>query len=328
MVRLGVPKTYKLFVGGGFPRSESGRSLAVVSSAGRVLAHAARASRKDLRDAVEVACQAQPAWAQASAYHRGQVAYRLAEMLESRRAEFVALLQAAGRAVPVEQMMPGERRSGRAGGARRQRVVPTRQADTGRHTGRRRARLAPAQEVALAVDRLVCFAGWADKYAQVLGCQNPVAGPYYNFTVPEPTGVVGIVAPDEPPLLGLISLLAPPLVAGNTVVALASEAHPLPGIVFGEVCATADVPAGVVNILTGVRDELLPHMASHRGLDAIHAAGLAPEYARLLRSGTAENLKRVTVREGVDFRDEHACHSPWWIEPFVEFKTIWHPSGT
>jgi acyl-CoA reductase-like NAD-dependent aldehyde dehydrogenase len=311
--RLEITKTYKLFIGGAFPRSESGRSIAVCArgARGEVWAHIARASRKDLRDAVEAARKAQPGWANASAYNRGQVLYRMAEMLEGKRGEFVGLLRAT------------KRRSDGAtkGKARSTRGTP----------------VAPEREVAAAIDRLVCFGGWADKYAQVLGCNNPVAGPYYNFTVPEPTGVVGVIAPDEPSLLGLISLLAPPLCAGNTIVMLGSESNPLPAAVLGEVCATSDVPAGVINILTGKREELLPHFASHRDIDAIHAAGVSPEHARLLREGTADNLKRVTIvgsepegttaGHGMDWLDDKACQSPWTIEPFVEMKTMWHPSG-
>lgn len=187
-----------------------------------------------------------------------------------------------------------------------------------------------AEEVSLAIDRLVSFAGWADKYQQVLGCNNPVAGPFYNFTVPEPTGVVAVLAPDAPALLGLISLIAPALCAGNTVVALGGEGTPamLATAILGEVCATSDVPGGVVNLLTGMRDELAPVMATHRDIDAIHAAGLNAKLTQAVREGVAENLKRVVVRDGVDWTDATACQSPRWIEPLVEMKTIWHPSAT
>ncbi|MBL8764191.1 MAG: aldehyde dehydrogenase family protein [Phycisphaerae bacterium] len=286
---------------GAFPRSESGRTTAVVGPRGRVAAHVSRASRKDLRDAVTAARKALPGWSGAAAYLRGQILYRAAEMLEGRRSEFEALLAST---------VPG---------------------------GAARAR----REVNAAVDRLVAFAGWADKFAQVLGCNNPVAGPYYNFTIPEPTGVVGVLAPDEEPLLALISLVAPLLTAGNAVVALGSSAHPLAAAVLGEVFATSDVPPGVVNLLTGDRSELAPFFAAHRDIDAIHAAGVPEEVGALLRSGAAENLKRVTVRNGprpgvvrkggaaasVDWYDTGECHSPWWIEPFVEMKTVWHPVG-
>ena len=288
--RLEVAKTYKLYIGGAFPRSESGRSLPVTGGGGTV--HISRASRKDLRDAVEAAAKAQPAWADATAYNRGQVLYRMAEMLEGKRQEFAELLKAGART-----------------------------------KGRGAAALSPAREVEASIDRLVCFGGWADKYSQVLGCNNPVAGPFYNFTVPEPSGIVGVIAPDGPALLGLVSLIAPPLCAGNAVVALGSESDPLATAVFGEVCATSDVPAGVLNLLTGLREELVPHFASHREINSIHAAGLSPDHAKSLREGAADSVKRVTVREGVDFSDEAACHSPWWIEPFVEMKTMWHPSG-
>jgi acyl-CoA reductase-like NAD-dependent aldehyde dehydrogenase len=200
-------------------------------------------------------------------------------------------------------------------------------------------------EVAAAIDRLVHYAGWADKYSQVLGCNNPVSGPYYNFTITEPTGVVAVIAPDECPLLALISLVAPALCAGNTVVVVGSHANPLPAAIFGEVCATSDVPAGVVNILTGDRAELLPHIASHRDIDAIHAANLDSDQSTVLRAGIAENLKRVTVRgtmsekaaskhsiksgsaARINWFDNEQCQSPWWIEPFVEMKTIWHPAS-
>lgn len=303
--RLDVTKTYKLFIGGGFPRSESGRALPIRGPKGAVLAHVSRASRKDLRDAVSAARQAQEGWASATPYLRAQILYRMAEMLEGKRDEFVRLIAATA--------LTSTRATG----------------------GKARAE----REVGAAIDQLVCYSGWADKYAQVLGCNNPVAGPYYNFTTPEPTGVVGVIAPDSEPLLALVALLAPPLCAGNTIVALGSEAHPLATAVLGEVCATSDVPPGVVNLLTGSRAELVPHFASHRDLDALHAADLPPDQSAALRAGIAENLKRVTVREvgapgesnrkggGSGWYDEAETRSPWWIEPFVEFKTVWHPSG-
>jgi acyl-CoA reductase-like NAD-dependent aldehyde dehydrogenase len=306
--RLEVTKTYKLFIGGAFPRSESGRSLPIHDSKGQVLAHISHASRKDLRDAVEAARKAQPGWAAATAYNRGQVLYRMAEMLEGKRDEFVRLLKVAGSKTL----------------ARKPKSSPG---------------IASEREVAAAIDRLVCFGGWADKYSQVLGCNNPVAGPFYNFTVPEPTGVVGVIAPNDAPLLGLVSLMAPPLCAGNAIIALGSERSPLAAAVFGEVLATSDVPPGVVNLLTGKHDELMPHFASHREIDALFAAGVTPDQAKLLREGTADNLKRVTIiaapaskskksSAAIDWLDDDACHSPWRIEHFVEMKTMWHPSGT
>ncbi len=295
--RLGVTKTYKLYIDGQFPRSESGRSLAIAGPGGRVLAHASRASRKDLRDAVEAAKRAQAKWSEATAYNRGQVIYRVAEMLEGRREELAEAISATRPAAPAR-------------------------------AGKRPARgPSPRDEVDASIDRLVCFAGWADKYAQVLGCNNPVAGPYYNFTIPEPTGVVACVAPDECPLLALVSLVAPAMCAGNAVVAIAGQANPIPGVLLGEACATGDVPPGVVNILTGERAELLAHVSSHRDIDAVHAGNLDEAGEALLRAGTAENLKRVAVRRPVDWFDADACQSPWWIESFVEMKTIWHPSS-
>ncbi|RMH03284.1 MAG: aldehyde dehydrogenase family protein [Planctomycetota bacterium] len=287
--RVTVTKTYKLFLGGGFPRSESGRSLSVVDRRGRVVAQVCRASRKDLREAVEAAARALPDWSRRDAYNRGQILYRMAEMLEARAGEMAELLALT---------VPG---------------------------GLRRAR----RETAAAVDRLVHFAGWADKFPQVLGNANPVPGPYYNFTIPEPSGVTGVVAPAEEPLLALVSLLAPPLCAGCTIVALASPEHPLAASVLGEVCAVSDLPAGAVNLLSGRREELLPHLAGHREVIAIHAAGCSRAERRQLEEGTAGNLKRVRVvdLEAEAWYDEDECHSPWWIEPFVEMKTIWHPSA-
>lgn len=300
--RLEVTKTYKLFIDGKFPRSESGRTLVVAdrrtgaarrSAAGRVFAHTCRASRKDLRDAVVAARKAQPGWRGATAYLRGQILYRIAEMMEGKRAEFAEAI-AVSRAVA---------------------------------RGKARAAPSPDFEVTAAIDRLVGYAGWADKYQQVLGCNNPVAGPYYNFTVPEPTGVIAVIAPDEPALLGLVSLLAPAICPGNTVVALASQTNPIPAAILAEVIATSDVPAGVVNILTGQRDELATVITEHRDIDGVLAAGVSETHHRTLREGAAENLKRVRILGEVDWFDARACQSPWWIEPLVEMKTMWHPSA-
>jgi acyl-CoA reductase-like NAD-dependent aldehyde dehydrogenase len=262
--RLPVRKTYKLFVGGDFPRSESGRTYEAEGQ------NVARASRKDVRDAVVAARKAQPKWAAATAYNRGQVLYRLAEMMEARTADLAAVC------------------SGK-------------------------------KEVEAAVDRVVWYAGWADKLAQVLGSSNPVAGPYFNFTVPEPTGVVGILAPDEPALGGLVSRVAPAVVGGNAVVVVASETHPLAAVELAEAIATADVPGGVVNVLTGWRSELAPVLAGHMDVNAIDvtgANGLAPDLERL----AADNVKRVVHGSA----DEQ---SPWTIASFLELKTIWHPIG-
>ncbi len=262
--RLPVKKTYKLYIGGAFPRSESGRTYEAEG------ANVARGSRKDLRDAVRAARGAFAGWSGMTAYNRGQVVYRIAEMLESRRAEFADLSSGA-------------------------------------------------DEVDRSIDRLVWYAGWADKLAQVLGSSNPVAGPYFNFTVPEPTGVVGILAPDEPPLLGLVSRVAPAIVGGNTTVVVASETHPLAAVELAEVLATSDVPGGVVNLLTGFREELAPWLAGHMDVNAIDLAG-ADGQVEELEQLAAENVKRV-VRGAADDQ------SPWEIASFLELKTVWHPIG-
>jgi acyl-CoA reductase-like NAD-dependent aldehyde dehydrogenase len=299
---LSVVKTHKLFINGGFPRSESGRSLPVHDVRGQVAAHVSQASRKDLRDAVEAARAAQPAWAAMTAYNRGQVLYRMAEMLEGARTEMIDALQLA--------------------------TLPPSPASTGsRSPALRRGPKDAARELDASIDRLICFAGWADKHAQVLGCQTSVAGPYYNFTTPEPMGVVAIIAPARPALLGLVSLIAPALCSGNAVVALASAAHPVTGAVLGELGATSDVPPGVLNLLTGRLDDLVQPMAEHRDINAIAAAGVDDETARVLWLGCADNLKRVRIVAHRDaaWLDPAICESPGTIEPFVEMKTIWHP---
>jgi acyl-CoA reductase-like NAD-dependent aldehyde dehydrogenase len=262
--RLPVKKTYKLYIGGAFPRSESGRTFEAEGQ------NVARASRKDVRDAVRAARDGYGKWSTMTAYNRGQVLYRVAEMMEARRDEFAAVS------------------SGK-------------------------------KEVDRAIDRVVWYAGWADKLPQVLGGSNPVAGPYFNFTVPEPTGVVGVLAPDEPPLAGLISRIAPALVGGNAVVALASETHPLAAIELAEVLATSDVPGGAVNILTGYREELAPWLAGHMDVNAIDvtgADGLSADVERL----AADNVKRVV-------RGQADGQSAWQIADFLELKTVWHPIG-
>jgi acyl-CoA reductase-like NAD-dependent aldehyde dehydrogenase len=282
--RIPVTKTYKLAIGGKFPRTESGRTTAVNDSSQQLVAHVCRASRKDVRDAVEAATKAHSAWSGSTAYLRGQVLYRLAEMMEGKRLE---LAQSIGK----DDAQENER------------------------------------EVDAAIDRVVHFAGWTDKFAQVMGGSNPVAGPYHNFTIPFSMGAVGVIAPDEPSLLGLISLVAPVIAMGNSCVVLTSETNPIPSMVLAEAIATSDLPGGVINILTGFRDELVEHFSSHRGLIAIHASGVSDDHRTALRLGAADNLKRVTVRSGVDFFDASACEGPDWIDPFVEFKTIWHPSA-
>ena len=264
--RLPVKKTYKLFLGGAFPRSESGRTYEVQG------ANVARGSRKDVRDAVRAARAASGKWAGMTAYNRGQVLYRVAEMLEARTHDFAEL------------------------------------------TGSQ-------DEVERAVDRVVWYAGWADKLAQVLGTSNPVAGSYFNFTIPEPTGVVGVLAPERPALLGLVSRVAPAIVGGNTAVVLASESEPLAAIELAEVLATSDVPGGVVNVITGYKSETAPVLAGHMDVNALDLAGAdgsldVPELERL----AAENVKRV-VHGSVNGQ------SPWDAASFLELKTVWHPIG-
>lgn len=299
MSRLTVAKTHKLYIGGAFVRSESGRSEVIRDADWAARAHLCRASRKDLRDAVRAASKAQPGWADRDAYNRGQILYRLAEMLEGRRAEFTEELHITGAAAS----------SNEAG-----------------------------VEFDASVDRLVAFAGWADKFHHVLGCQNPVAGPYQNFTTPEPTGVTAIVVPDRPGLLGLVSLAAPLLCAGNTLVAVSGRTAPIVACLFAELSHTSDVPPGVLNVLTGDRAELIPHIAGHREINGVHAADLPDEAARMLRAGAAENLKRVKVRTiGLEpgdaearegWYDDEMMESPWIMEPFLDMKTTWRPAAT
>jgi acyl-CoA reductase-like NAD-dependent aldehyde dehydrogenase len=283
--RLDVRKTYKLYIGGAFPRSESGRSYVANDAKGRFLANAALASRKDARDAVSAARKAFGGWSGKTAYNRGQVVYRVAEMLEGRRAQF------------VDEVARSEGLTAR----RAEAAVDT------------------------SIDRLVWYAGWADKLAQVVGSTNPVAGPYFDFSVPEPTGVVAVIAPQESSMLGLVSVIAPAIVTGGTVVALASESRPLPAITLTEVLATSDLPGGVVNMLTGRVAEVAPWLASHMDVNAIDLAGVDDEtLARDLELASADNLKRV-LRP----REERWSATPdlsrmvWALET----KTVWHPIG-
>lgn len=277
--RLSVRKTYKLFIGGAYPRSESGRTYEVHDSNGAFLANAALASRKDARDAVVAARAAQPSWAAATAYNRGQVLYRVAEMMEGRRAQFVEeIAQAEGDADATAQ-------------------------------------------VDAAIDRWVWYAGWSDKLAQVMGNTNPVAGPYFDFTFPEPTGVVAVIAPQESSLLGLVSAIAPAIVSGNTVIVLASEARPLPAITLAEVIGTSDVPGGVVNILTGKVEEVAPWLASHMDVNAIDITGATDQAA--LQMAAADNLKRVFTRAD----DWSSTPDLERMRAFLESKTVWHPIG-
>ena len=281
--RLPVRRTAKLFIGGAFPRSESGRSYEVRSADGELLAWAARASRKDLRDAVRAARAAQPSWAARTASNRGQILYRVAELMEGRRVQFEHELTEAG----AED---------------------------------------PAAGVSAAIDRWVWYAGWADKIHQVLGASNPVAGPYFNFTIPEPTGVVGIVAPPEQSLLGLVSRVAPAIVGVNAVVVLASEPSPLPAVSLAEVLATSDVPAGVVNVLTGLTTELVPWLAGHMDVNAINVTGVPDSSRADAERLSAVNVKRVVRAKDVDPFSVEA-QSPYEVTALMEFKTVWHPMG-
>jgi acyl-CoA reductase-like NAD-dependent aldehyde dehydrogenase len=277
--RLRVRKTYKLYVGGAFPRSESGRSYPVTDAAGTLLAQAAQASRKDVRDAVVAARKAQPAWAKATAYNRGQVLYRVAEMLDGRREQFAAEVSAAGD---------------------------------------------DPSTVDTAIDRWVWYAGWTDKYAQIAGASNPVAGPYFNFSVPEPTGVVAVFAPQESSLLGLVSVIAPVIATGNTAVVVASEQRPLPAISLAEVLATSDLPGGVVNLLTGRTPELAPWLAAHRDVNAIDLTGVDAQARPDLQRAAADNVKRVYLPRHADWDADPGTSR---LTAFVETKTVWHPVG-
>ncbi len=296
MSRVDVRKTYKLYIGGAFPRSESGRSYEVFS-AGRnptFLANAAQGSRKDARDAVKAARAAQPGWAGATAYNRGQVLYRVAEVMESRRAQFVSDVR------------------------------------TGEGLSAARAETA----VSAAIDRWVWYAGWSDKFAQVTGTMNPVAGPFFNISAPEPTGVVAVLAPQESSLLGLVSVIAPAVVTGNTVVVMASKQRPLPAITLAEALATSDVPGGVVNILTGDPAEVAPWLATHRDVNAIDLTGAAGvdglEWGDLERAA-ADNVKRVRRPAGSGVQavepDFSAVPDLSRMQTLTETKTVWHPKG-
>jgi len=288
MNRLDVRKTYKLYIGGKFPRSESGKVLTAHGPDAAPLDNYSWASRKDLRDAVVAARGAFAGWAKASAYLRGQILYRAAEMLQNRAGELAGEIT--------------------------------------RSTG---ARAVQAEaEVAATIDRLVYFAGWTDKYAQVFGSVNPVASPHFNFTTPEPTGVVAVLAPDEPSLLGLVAALAPVILSGNTAVVVASEKYPLPALTFAEVLATSDLPGGVANVLAGRRAELAPHLAGHMDLNAIVDASGDAALGAQFQGGSALNLKRY-ARRALATADwaTPKTEDPYWILDTVEFKTAWHPIG-
>lgn len=287
MKRLNITKTPKCFVGGAFIRSESGRVAPYYDHWGDFLAHVPICSRKDLRQAVEAAVKAAPLWAKRSGYNRGQILYRLAEMLEARHTEMASALTHDGRTMESAQ-----------------------------------------EEVSASIDRLVHYAGWTDKFEALLGSVNPVADSYHNATIIEPVGVVGIIAADESPLLGLISLLAPAIAAGNAVVSLSSESHPYPGILFGEMLATSDLPAGVVNLLCGTRIELLPAFASHEQIRCIVAV-VSPDEHVLLDLGASESVKRIKAIPAGSLKEwqDDSCQGLEWMRCMVDTKTWWHPIG-
>jgi acyl-CoA reductase-like NAD-dependent aldehyde dehydrogenase len=286
MNRLDVKKTYKLYIGGKFARSESGRYLPAKSAKGEHLDNFAHASRKDFRDAVVAARSATESWTKSTAYLRGQILYRAAEMLQNRASELVAEIV--------------------------------------RSTGV--SAVKAKREVMLAIDRLVHYVGWTDKYQQVFGSVNPVASSHFNFTTPEPTGVVVVLAPDEPSLLALVSLVAPVILSGNAAIVVASEKFPLPSATFAEILATSDLPGGVLNILTGKRAELIPHIASHMDVNAIVDGTGDSELSAKLQSGVAINLKRYFNHASTDWFSAKV-EDPYWILDTVEFKTAWHPIG-
>jgi aldehyde dehydrogenase (NAD+) len=285
MAHLAVTKTYKLYVGGKFPRSESGRTYQVRDTAGALLANAALASRKDARDAVAAARKGHTAWAKATPYNRGQVIYRAAEMLQGRSSQFVELLGST----------------------------------------RDLTRDAAAAEVDTAIDRLVHYAGWTDKLSAVFGGANPVSAPFFSYTAPEPTGVVAVLAPAESSLLGLVSVIAPVITSGNACVVVAAEADPCVAITFAEVLATSDLPAGVVNLLTGRAAEIAPHLAAHADVNALDLTGAEPGLRVELEQAAAQTVKRVYVPGGTpDFR---AAPGTARLRAFLEMKTVWHPTG-
>lgn len=284
--RVPVAKTYKIYIDGKFPRTESGRYFTLEDGRGRVVANVCRGSRKDFRNAIVAARKAQAGWAGASAYLRGQILYRIAEMLEGRREQFIAELKLQGM-----------------------------------------TQRAALKEVDASIDRLIYFAGWADKYQQVFSAVNPVASSHFNFSVLEATGVVSIIAPDDSGLLGLISNVAPTIVGGNTCVVLASESMPLSAVSFAEVLHASDVPAGVVNILTGLRSELTEQFASHMDVNAIVFCDGKRDTARMIQEAASDNIKRVVARGDMDWHSDSSQH-PYLIRDTQEVKTTWHPIGT
>jgi acyl-CoA reductase-like NAD-dependent aldehyde dehydrogenase len=283
--RLSVFKTYKLYVGGKFPRSESGRVYEVTDSKGKWLANVPLSSRKDARDAVVAARKAFGGWSGATAYNRGQVLYRIAEMLEGRKDQFV-------REVAQSEGL---------------------------------SRSKAADVVDAAIDLWVWYAGWTDKIAQVVGGANPVAGPFFNLSTPEPTGVVTVIAPQESSFLGLVSVVAPVIATGNTVVVVASERAPLPALSLGEVLATSDLPGGVVNVLSGRTEEIAAPLAAHQDVNGIDLTGADEVLAKELEVAAADNLKRIFRPQAVDFSAAPGTHR---LTAFLETKTVWHPTGS
>ena len=284
MSRIDVLKTYKIFIGGKFPRTESGRYFHMKNAKGELLANMCLSSRKDFRNAVVSARKAQESWANATTLNRGQILYRIAEMMEGRKSQFIEQLQSTGNTLSTAK-----------------------------------------KEVVISIDRLIYYAGWSDKFQQIFSTVNPVASNHFNFSTLEPTGVVSIIAPNENPLLGMISLIAPTIVGGNTAVILASATNPLVAISLAEVINTSDVPAGVVNVLTGDREELLPQFASHKDVNSIIYCGNKKEELKVVEEMATENLKRVSTYRRKNWKQENS-QSPYFIEKCQEIKTIWHPT--
>lgn len=284
--RIQVNKTYKLYIGGQFPRSESGHYYKVYGNGKAFLANACRASRKDFRDAIKAARNAFGSWSGRSAYNRGQILYRIAEMMENRRSQFMEELTAIGYSNAEAKA-----------------------------------------DIDAGIDRLIYYAGWSDKYHQVFGTVNPVASAHFNFSMPEPMGVVALFAPENSPLLGLISVIAPAMVGGNTVAALSSESYPLPSITFAEVLNASDVPGGVVNILTGIREELAEHFSTHMDVNALMYSDKLPlEMKKMIDENASLNVKRIIKRQIEDWYSDES-ESPYFITDLQETKTTWHPVG-
>ncbi|MDN3642584.1 aldehyde dehydrogenase family protein [Lutimonas halocynthiae] len=284
MSRIDIMKTYKLYIGGKFPRTESGRYFPVHNKKGQLLANMCLASRKDFRNAVVVARKAQSGWQNATALNKGQILYRIAEMLEGRKDQFIKELETQGYSAKKA-----------------------------------------TEEVEASIDRLVYYAGWSDKFQQIFSAVNPVSSAHFNFSAPEPTGVISIVAPESQGLLGLVSVIAPVLVGGNTSVILASNSMPLSAISFAEVLHSSDVPPGVINILTGERKELVSHMASHMDVNAIVYSGNSEDEIKNISELSSENIKRVVLYKKNDWLGDHN-ESPYFIEKTLEIKTTWHPT--